>query len=175
MNKLIIFFLILLIYSCLHPHEKEFSQVLPRLSQHFDYALKKSEVSHELNCRKITFKVEGKAKTNLRLKDTRNVFLSLPQTIPSVVNEGGLERLKNKKLKDLRTMGIKEHCLEVTDFECRRYHFRNATELDMAKLLETIESEYAYSVQQGEAITDWIQMKICPQNQPELSYLVQVP
>ncbi|HLW55963.1 MAG TPA: hypothetical protein VKY27_01180 [Bacteriovoracaceae bacterium] len=174
MNKILLATLLLTI-ACSDPHIAEFNLLKPQLSNHFQYSLKRSELSQELNCRKITLEIEGKAKTNLRLKNMKNVFLQIPSTLPLVVDEGGFQRIKEKQIAELRTQGIQEHCLEVKDFECIRYYFRDTTERDLLNLIQKIDGDYAVSLKKGETLTDQILMTICPQRKLEVSYLVQLP
>lgn len=169
-----IIFLLMLLMSCQPNHKLEFEQLKKNLSSHFIYTLKQSEETSYLGCKHLVLHIEGKAKSPLRIKTHQKIFLNTPFDHPGALDEIGFERMKDRHIKDLQAIGIKEHCLEVKDFECRKYHFRNVEQEDLLRLTQKFEDDYSIRLKEGDKILNKIQMKICRQKEMEVSYL-QVP
>lgn len=172
MHYLLLF--IPLLMACNPHYHSEFNKIKPLLSSHFHYTIISSEITYEENCKKYTFTLEGKAKRELRLKDYKNIFLntSIP---PKVLDVHGLSRFITKQIEDLKMRGIQERCLEEKDSECKKYYFRHFTPQDEVDIAYKIEKEYHLKLSMGEALENSLQLKLCPQKDIEVSYLVQEP
>lgn len=173
--KSILVFLIFILSSCQSSQEVEFSKLQNKLSKHFSYSLLESEVEPFMNCKKYVFSIKGKANSNLRITSYDKAFIPSVDEFPSTLNEVSFNRVKEERIDYMRTLGIKEHCLEVKDFECVRYHFRDPTDDDLLSLTQKLDDQYSISLQKGEVITNKVQMEICPSRKVEISYFVQVP
>ncbi|HLT23250.1 MAG TPA: hypothetical protein VKZ84_07395 [Bacteriovoracaceae bacterium] len=167
--------LILSLLSCQRSHQIEFKKIQKNLSKNFSYSVVGSEVHSVKNCKKYIFDIKGKANSNLRIASYDKAFITNLNDLPSVLNEEGFDRIKEEHINNLRTRGIKEHCLQVNDFECVKYHFRDPTEEDFLSITQKLDDQYSFVLRQGEVITNKVQMELCPNKEIEISYFLQVP
>lgn len=167
--------LIFTLLSCQRSHQIEFNNLTKKLSSNFSYTLSKSKVHTIKNCQKYIFDIEGKAKSNLKIVSYEKAFINHLSELPSALNEVGFDRIKEEHIYNLKTRGIKEHCLEVNGFECVKYHFRDPTEEDLLLMTQKLDNQYSFAIRQGEVIMNRVQMELCPHKEIEISYFSQVP
>lgn len=161
--------------SCQRQYHAEFAILKSKLSNHFTYTPLHTEFYPIKNCRSYHFNLEGRARDHLRIKEHEKVFINTSAGLPNALNELSFKRVREEKLLDLRTRGIKEQCLEVKEFECIKYQFRDPSESELLGVVQKLDDEYAIQIEQGQTITNKIQMMVCPQQEVEISYLVQLP